>query len=811
MSHQCTSIRDDKRQFCDEMFPPPPHLSDAKPKPNLDGNPFELLKDANHMSEDEIARFFTEAINTFGIMPGFKFARCGNRPESDYVDEFLEQKIDAAFYHEELTPDDERPHWSDQVLPTEFKKHSLGQDVFHDWGETVPAEAESLKNSRNQIISYAELIFAVQQRVALFMLLVMGRRLRFIRWDRSGTYVTTALDYYVEWEYFCDILWRISNRTDEQLGLDPSATRICPGNPDYQRMTDAAAPNVNDINQEQNNDGGALDGREFMYVRDGFRKSLRPEWHRFKLEVPDGDGVREFLVGRPVFLAKGMAGRGTRGYIALDCKTGRFVWLKDSWRAHYLLVEKEGDILAELNAANVPNVPTLVCHGDIRDQETLTPLLWERKKPPAPATANDHPSSSSSSRTAVPLSSNTSTKRKRVDDDAAFPPQFCDPKAPDIDLGQPFREDCPLRLHKHYRMVVEEVGMPLSKFRDGRELVSVVYDCILAHEAAATNPATQRLHRDISAGNILIYPKFVHVDEYGITFLKWTGILSDWEMSQKPDDEDSKRKPLQPERTGTWPFMAVSVLGRTVKIVDIPEELESFFHVILYHTVRYLPSNCDDITIAYYLDSYFDTYNFCNGLWSCGSQKSDTIKYGELRVNEGVELHFDSPMDDLFAELLSWFSSHYAIERYERSQPETRAPSLPSSQYTPKNRPPSLAYPFPKRQRGQERFKRVINPAPTESQTIWASYLRSHSHILGCFEDAIVDARWPTVAGKRDRVPLGSKPNRDNPQPSMPTSSRSKRPRINGHAATIVFPLPCAPPIRQSGRVQWASTRTLHR
>ena len=79
------------------------------------------------------------------------------------------------------------------------------------------------------------------------------------------------------------------------------------------------------------------------------------------------------------------------------------------------------------------------------------------------------------------------------------------------------------------------------------------------------------LHRDISGGNILILPKVT-----GRT-IKWTGLLTDWEMSKPTDYKGVGR---QPERTvssrqrsnlalghssstpqGTWQFLSVALLS----------------------------------------------------------------------------------------------------------------------------------------------------------------------------------------------------------------------------------------------------------
>ncbi|EJF59457.1 hypothetical protein DICSQDRAFT_108854, partial [Dichomitus squalens LYAD-421 SS1] len=266
----------------------------------------------------------------------------------------------------------------------------------------------------------------------------------------------------------------------------------------------------------------------FEYVRSLFRTSLSDDWPRFKLHINDGESSKShaYLVGKPTFCPPELLGRGTRGYVAYECETGRFVWLKDVWRASYMLTKTEGEVLRKLNAAGVPHVPTLVCDGDVRDQATIT-ADWRRAK--------------------------------------SLP-------------------DGILRQHRHHRIVVEEVCMPLDKFRYGRQLIAVVYDC-LPHHQAATNSETRILHCDISGGNILIYPKIVRVPEGQIPTVVWTGVLTDWELSRPLDSRMSR---LTTKRNqGTYQFMSVSLLTRITKPVEICDELESFFHVLVYYAVHY--------------------------------------------------------------------------------------------------------------------------------------------------------------------------------------------------------------------------------
>ena len=66
-----------------------------------------------------------------------------------------------------------------------------------------------------------------------------------------------------------------------------------------------------------------------------------------------------------------------------------------------------------------------------------------------------------------------------------------------------------------------------------------------AHKVAVMR--TKLLHRDVSAGNILIYPKVIKAQ--GNHYLKWCGILADWELSRAVHEPGTPRRPRQPERT----------------------------------------------------------------------------------------------------------------------------------------------------------------------------------------------------------------------------------------------------------------------
>ena len=247
--------------------------------------------------------------------------------------------------------------------------------------------------------------------------------------DRSGPFVTKRFNV-TNTDYLVEFLWRYTQLSPEDRGYDTTAEYINP------------SPNVRDplakmMNKRLSEVKKA--GNEEEHVVELWKDAFNKKWPWWKLCIPDEVTGKDrwFLVGRPSFQAPGVRGRGTRCYIAVevlkrDKKTvldTKFVHLKDCWRVLAddasdpdLDIRKEGDTLKKLNVANVERVPTLFAHGDIKGQDTsASPKAWK--------TVNDK-----------------------------------------------FR--CRLKTHQHYRLVVEEIGKPLSEFANSGELVLAMFDCI---------------------------------------------------------------------------------------------------------------------------------------------------------------------------------------------------------------------------------------------------------------------------------------------------------------------------------------------
>ncbi|TBU56121.1 hypothetical protein BD310DRAFT_824435 [Dichomitus squalens] len=651
----------------------PSHINVREKRVSL--APFSLLKHARNMDETEISQLFISAVNRHHLIPGSVLVQNAHKLSCSAA-EGAQRGISASIIRSLHVPRRGQAHWADQRVPVYFFPRVPDADPFagaEKKNENTEAGRER-KRRLEQMSEAAERLFSAQHRVFLFMIVIFGRKFRLIRWDRAGMIATPPTDYYEQPGILCDYLRRLSLFDDASLGFDPTATRVLSRDPDFLRMDVAATLNNQDLDHfECHAEEGEVGGPHvFRYVRSMFRDSLSSDWPRYRLQVPDGDSMRDYLVGKPVVHGSNVFGRGMRGYVAFDCRTSCFVWLKDVWRPPEMVAEREGDVLRELNEAGIENVPTLVCHGDVGDQATVTDLWWSRGHATSPtspdyssSSASSSASSSSSSSSRSPASS-TGRKRKRASrlrsDDGVS--RFKSRQAP-----------CPLRCHTHYRVIVKEIALPLKNFQRGKQLTSIVLDCLRAHHQAATNPATMRLHRDISGENILIYPR-VRQDKDGRGHsIVWTGLLIDWELSKHRDSEDVP-KSLAGGRLGTREFMSVNLSGNLRDPVKISDELESFFHVLVYYSVRYLRSNCN--SPKPWLDNYFYFRGFPHDYND--SLKSIAINnHGYLStLVPGGPLIFDSPIDQLLGTLIKSFRAHYKI-MYYKARNRSLTPSSSSS------------------------------------------------------------------------------------------------------------------------------------
>ncbi|KAM5531950.1 hypothetical protein V8D89_014384 [Ganoderma adspersum] len=569
----------------------------------------------------------------------------------------------------------------------------------------------------------------------------------------------------------------------------------------------------------------------FKYVRDFFRESVSNTLLPYRLKVCG----RDCLIGEPIFGPHGLVGHGTHRYVALEWETQGLVFLKDAWRPFYEGVAQEGTTLGDLNHAEVPFVSTLICHEDVGDpgaQETeasqysstggkrrdifgdrpIAPMPTSRPKASGSCASTTRTRQSSQGSDGAPQPSTSSgsngkgsaksTKASKAGQGSdgrggrsgkCSRPQDTAPMAPKDGFG--------LRHLTHYRIIVAEVCLTSTNITSGEQVMQIIWNCMSAHREAVVKCGI--LHRDVSSRNILIlleviFPDSETGDSGGVVL--WWGVLSDWELAKAlPKGTAAITKARQPHRTGTWYYMSVYSLTFPGHPVSIADELESFFHVLLYLAIRFLRTNLSNA--GAFVDSYFDAFKLdSDNRAVCGLLKDKIIQTGSLVWNTKPIRFFSdappgqsdrslqqqddsdstrlSPLNDTIAKLLAYFKARYAVLDYERQVSVELSRPIPSLQSAieaatssaaaeaaaaAEARTKELRRAHLKAKGVGRSTKKDVNPEPSTpslpvlekpSQSVYdtAAKLPSHDGILDLLANEIDGKIWPKDDYAGDRL-----------------------------------------------------------
>ncbi|KAH9000867.1 hypothetical protein EDB86DRAFT_3101166 [Lactarius hatsudake] len=307
--------------------------------------------------------------------------------------------------------------------------------------------------------------------------------------------------------------------------------------------------------------------------------------------------IKYFIAPSAVWDSEALFGRSTFGYIAYDPETRNLVYLKDFWRTDRDGIQKEGDVYRELHDAQVSNIARLGLAGDV-------PLLPE------------------CGRTDCPAVQRTMSQE--------FVKDWC-PGQPRVDP------------YVHYRLVLETLGSPLNTFKSTRELCKVIRDAITAHTEAYERVGI--LHRDVSAGNILITDN-------------GSGILIDWDLSKKVVKGENGTQ-RQHSRTGTWQFISIARLRNpSMRPHEVSDDLESFFWVLLYQVVKC--RSVGKIDLSQDMQNVFDQSEDRDddGIIRGGRGKLNCLQQGILG-RTAVDYLVETPCKVIIENLRSLFNNLY--------------------------------------------------------------------------------------------------------------------------------------------------------
>jgi serine/threonine protein kinase len=343
-------------------------------------------------------------------------------------------------------------------------------------------EAGTGKDFQGQLTNYATEWCSRQHRTFAFTIYIFGTYARFIRWDRSAVVVSERFNYKEESQPLVDFLWRFVHLDDEGRGIDTTVRNATPA------------------------EAAIADDRLKQWKNSNTRSVI-------VFKIQDKDGLREFIGWGSMADAESLTGRATRAYLVWDIQNREVCFLKDTWRAATL--ERESDILRLLNEKGVPNVPKLICGGDIEGHTTLSHKFAGNDLEPSP--------------------------------------------------GSPARMPWKCGSHKitqrvHHRFVEGFVGVHIDEFTSTYQLMHAIYDAFIglfidhmyidisltlflrppAHWAAYKLCGI--LHRDVSGRNVMM-------TEDG------QGILNDWDFAKRVSGPDEVEIPRDHEHTVSFSHM----------------------------------------------------------------------------------------------------------------------------------------------------------------------------------------------------------------------------------------------------------------
>ncbi|KAL1949934.1 hypothetical protein VTO73DRAFT_8815 [Trametes versicolor] len=503
--------------------------------------------------------------------------------------------------------------WQNLSLVVESKDVAIKDPFVRDARKHTGTIEQMAKNARNIMLAHGLL--------AAFVVGIYGNTVRLARFDHTCALVSSP--FYLTTEsgrrLLQKFLWHFTHPVvgNGIVGSDPTVKQ--------------------------------LNKRDQNWIRDELQRAQVTHWQDHVKEIEKGRRVEvydektgrcvPYLIYQPLDVNGRLFSRATMVWRAIEdtriWKKGRLVRdptrttpikpqiMKEAWRQ--LVRTAESKFYKRINRKIKPEerygLATMVCGGDLGEFEARWWKETERRRKEAStsmraadAPVNTVPSEAgssnpdSSSRLFSSVGSTTTPLAASIE-----APENYIPSA-DFPLPKPHHQTYSWRLvdkdkwhreRSHMRIIIDDVGRPLTDFDSTSELVRAIRDAIRGHQLAWQKASV--LHRDISVGNILITDE---IEEKR----KFDGFLHDYDYSaMEPDDEDEPEPEPEPpvpstepgeenltqtsiapddptkykERTGTYYFMAYEILDVPGIIHNTHHDLESFYWVLLWVVVRH--------------------------------------------------------------------------------------------------------------------------------------------------------------------------------------------------------------------------------
>lgn len=264
--------------------------------------------------------------------------------------------------------------------------HPLDERPATDNNARVEADTPDGMKTLGQMTTWVEAQMAQQLRPWAFSVVICGDYARLVRWDRSGAVFTSRFDYKTS-DHMERFFTSYGGLDERSRGVDTSITIL---EDDDQRVKTAK------------------EGFGFRPLH-----GPQPRFYEFRL------GPDRSVVGySPDSSTSSLIGKASRPFIVWDSAAQKKRFLKDTWRIDLPGMVVEGEIYELLESNQVPHVASVIWHGDVDEQQTLTSKLC-------------------------------------------------------VNLSDTYAMQ-PLTPHKHYRLVLDKVGRPCTEYNNQCHFFTII-------------------------------------------------------------------------------------------------------------------------------------------------------------------------------------------------------------------------------------------------------------------------------------------------------------------------------------------------